>query len=165
VIGVMGPGAGADRDTCRSARRLGGLIAGEGWAVLCGGVAAGVMEAVSRGAREQGGLTIGILPGADGTEASAALEIGIRTGMGSGRNNINVLSSDIVVACGMSAGTASEVCLAIKAGRPVILLGAGERAEAFFREIGEGLVRVAAGPEDAVRAAREILVPRRAGDP
>jgi hypothetical protein len=34
--------------------------------------------------------------------------------MRSGRNYINVLSSDIVIACGMNHGTASEVSLAIK---------------------------------------------------
>jgi hypothetical protein len=165
VIGVMGPGEGAVADACRLARRLGALIAREGWAVLCGGVAAGVMEAVCQGAREQGGLTIGVLPGAEGSEASAALDVAIRTGMGSGRNNINVLSSDVVVACGMSAGTASEVALAIKARRPVILLGADERAAAFFRDLGGDRVRVTADPEDAVRAARDFLKSRRPADP
>lgn len=90
------------------------------------------MDAVSRGARERGGTTIGILPTSDPSSASDGVEIAIFTGMGQARNNINVLSSAIVVACGMGAGTAAEVALAIKAQKPIILLGVETEALSFF---------------------------------
>ena len=45
------------------------------------------------------------------------------------RNHINILSSDVIVAFPGSAGTASEVELAIRYGRPLILLGDTARAE------------------------------------
>ncbi len=122
IIGVMGPGNDANEEEKNLANRLGKLIAGAGWVLLTGGRNVGVMEAASKGAQEAGGLTIGILPSEDNRNASKYLDIRIRTGMGSARNNINVLSSDVVVACGSGAGTTSEIMLALKAGKPLVLL-------------------------------------------
>jgi uncharacterized protein (TIGR00725 family) len=158
MIGVMG---GGDRATPRAitwARRLGALIAGEGWVVLSGGRATGVMDAVSRGAKEAGGLVVGILPSADGAEVSDHVDIAVVTGMGSARNNINILSSDVVIACGNTeAGTLSEIALAIKAGKPVVLLTEDLEARAFLERVGSGLVRSAATPEDGIAAVRVLL--------
>ena len=68
-----------------------------------------------------------------------------------GRNNINVLTSHVVVACGLSgSGTVSEVALAVKAGRPVILVEASPAEVAFFRKLGGRLVSAAASPEEAI---------------
>ena len=55
----------------------------------------------SKGARVAKGLTIGILPTKDRAFISEAVDIPIITDMGSARNNINVLSSDVVIACGV----------------------------------------------------------------
>lgn len=123
IIGVMGPGAGATEVDKKRAHELGKKIAENGWVLLSGGRNVGVMDAVSRGAHDAGGLVIGILSGKDGNDAPEGVDIPIITGMGGGRNVINVLSSDVVVACGMGAGTASEVAHAIKLGKPTILLG------------------------------------------
>ena len=54
--------------------------------------------------------------------AAEGLDIVIPTGMGAGRNVINVLSSDVVVACRGTGGTLSEIALALRFGRPVVLL-------------------------------------------
>jgi hypothetical protein len=156
----MGPGAGATPVDLRHASELGALIAREGWIVLCGGRAEGVMDAVCRGAKRAGGMTVGILPG-DGTEgASEALDVAIVTGLGSARNTINVLSSQAVVACGMGAGTASEVALALKAGKPVVLLGAGAEAAALFTKLGGDLVQVADSPARAIALLKSMLARR-----
>lgn len=122
VVGVMGGGAAATPEDCQMAYNLGKLIAGEGWVLLNGGRPAGVMEASARGASEKGGLTVGILPGTGGDQASPYIDIAIVTGMGDARNNINVLSSDIIVALPGGAGTISEIALALKNGKRVILL-------------------------------------------
>ncbi|GBF32421.1 hypothetical protein DCCM_0615 [Desulfocucumis palustris] len=122
VVGVMGSGAAATPEDCQMAYNLGKLIAGEGWVLLNGGRPAGVMEASARGAREKGGLTVGVLPGTGGDQASPYIDIAIVTGMGDARNNINVLSSDIIVALPGGAGTISEIALALKNGKRVILL-------------------------------------------
>jgi uncharacterized protein (TIGR00725 family) len=89
---------------------------------------------------------------------SDAVDVGIVTGMGSARNYINVLSSDVVIACGFGgAGTASEIALALKSKRPVILLNSQPEGQAFFRQIGGGLVHVTTNVEDTIAAIRKLL--------
>ena len=133
--------------------------------MLTGGRDAGVMAAGDRGAkRVAGSLTIGILPTASGPVAPG-VDVAIFTGMGNARNAINVLSSRVVVACGTGgAGTASEVALALKSGRPVVLVGSPGRAERFFRRLG-GVLRVARSEDEAVTRIREVLVERGGGEP
>jgi len=157
IIGVMGPGGGAGSKDLENARRLGTLLARQGWVVLCGGRSVGVMDAVCKGAKEAGGLTVGVLPDDDAVGASEAVEIAIVTGMGNARNAINVLSSDVVVACGMGTGTASEIALALKANKDVILLGDHKEAIEFFSAIGKEKVTVARDPEDVIAIAKQIL--------
>ena len=150
MIGVMGPGEEATERIVLAAHELGKRLAHEGWIVLSGGRDARVMDAVSRGARSVGGITVGILPESDKRHASQAVEIAIVTGMGSARNNINILSSDFVVAVGMGVGTASEVALALKAGRPVVLLECPEEGVKFFQKLAPQTVVIAKSPEEVV---------------
>lgn len=128
----------------------GALIAREGWVLLCGGCPWGVMEASARSAREQGGLTVGILPGCTAAEASAYIDIPILTNMGNARNCINVLSSNVVVALPGQAGTISEIALALKNGRRVILLNfnVGDIFDAYRLQ---GLLMSAGTPEEVVQ--------------
>jgi len=121
IIGVMGGGNASDKDRA-SAYHLGRLIANQGWILLNGGRACGIMEASAKGARDNGGITVGILPDADGSQTSEYIEIPILTGMGNARNCINILSSHFIVACPGGAGTLSEIALAIKNKKPLILL-------------------------------------------
>jgi uncharacterized protein (TIGR00725 family) len=135
-----------------SARRLGRLLAERGWIVLTGGRPAGVMAAACAGAKEvAGSITLGILPGVIG--AGPDVDVAVFTGLGEARNIVNVLTSDVVVACGVEGpGTASEVALGLKAEKPVILLGAAAAARAFFQELGGGRRLLQAdAPEDVVR--------------
>ena len=161
IIGIMGPGKGARETDLKNAWELGNLIAARGWVLLTGGRNLGVMEAANRGAKAGGGLTVGILPDADGKGVSEAVDIAIVTDMGSARNNINVLSAHVVVACGMGAGTASEVALAIKAGKPVILLNNNDNREslAFFMGLAPELVQVAMTPVEAIGYCAKFLSP------
>lgn len=150
VVGVMGP-AKAKKKDLDNARLLGELIARRGWVVLTGGRDVGVMDAACEGAKRVGGsLTVGVLPTAR-DKVSRHVDVPIITEMGSGRNNINVLTSHVVVACGLSgSGTVSEVALAVKAGKPVILVEASPAEQTFFRKLGKRLVSVAASPEEAI---------------
>lgn len=122
-VGVMGGGQ-ASEAVREMAQALGCGIAERGWVLVTGGRDAGVMAAANQGAREAGGLTIGILPGRDpGPGVSEHVQVPVFTGMGDARNAINVLTSQVVVALPGGAGTLSEVALAVKAGRPVVLVG------------------------------------------
>ncbi len=121
IIGVMG-GCSADERTIQNAQELGRLIAEQGWVLLSGGRPTGVMQASVTGASEAGGLTIGVLYDEDRSQASVGLDLVLPSGMGAARNVINVLSSDVVVACRGTGGTLSEIALALRFGRPVVLL-------------------------------------------
>ncbi|MEM6520916.1 MAG: cytochrome, partial [Cyanobacteria bacterium P01_C01_bin.70] len=116
LIGVIGPGETATAADIRLASALGRAIANRHWGLLTGGRAVGVMDAASQGARAAGGLVVGILPGETGAQMSSAVDIPILTGLGQGRNVINVLSSRVVIACGYGPGTLAEMALAIKLG-------------------------------------------------
>ncbi len=154
----MGPGEKAPPLYLQLAYQLGGLIAAAGWVTLCGGRNAGVMEAVSRGAHEHQGLTIGILPDAHPDAVSPFIDIPVLTGMGSARNNINVLTSQVVVACGMGAGTLSEIALAIKARKPVILLGYPPEDILFLQKIeAHNQIRQAESAAEVIAIIKEIL--------
>ncbi|MGI0487483.1 TIGR00725 family protein [Pantanalinema rosaneae CENA516] len=157
IIGVMGPGEQATVQDQQVAYDLGYQIAQAGWVVLTGGRNTGVMEAASRGAKAAGGLTIGILPTRDRRQMSTAVDLAIVTDLGNARNNINVLSSEVVIACGMGAGTAAEVALAIKAGKPMILLNTALEFQQFFLQLSNQTVFVAETVTDAIAIVRQQL--------
>jgi len=146
-IAVVGAASCGDR-TARLAEEVGRLLAGEGAAVLTGG-GGGVMEAASRGATEAGGQTVGILPGTDrrATPPNAWVDTALFTGLGQARNVVLVLSADAVVAIGGSWGTLSEIALAAKHGRPVVLLDSWSLRPPDASDSG---LPVATDPTDAV---------------
>ena len=116
------------------------------------------MAAANEGAKRiAGSLTVGILPAPE-TPISPHVDVAIVTGLGSARNNVNVLSSDVVIAVGAGGpGTASEVALALKAGKPVILLTAPRLAAQFFTELSGARVHSAATPAAACAIAKALL--------
>ncbi len=158
VIGVMGPGNEASQKDMDNAFEIGKLIAQEKWVLLSGGRKHGVMHAASKGAKSAGGLTIGIIPTKDNEDTSEYADIAIITGMGGARNNINVLSSDVVIACGMGAGTASEVALALKAQKHVVLLTDDEEAKVFFQKLGKKLIHIATNPQNVLSIIKTLIV-------
>jgi uncharacterized protein (TIGR00725 family) len=137
-VAVIGPG---DEPTVAAAD-VGRLIAERGAVLVCGG-RGGAMEAACRGAKEAGGLTVGILPGSDRSEANPFVDVVLPTGLGEARNALVVGAADAVIAIGGGYGTLSEIALALKAGKRVIGLETWEI---------EGVV-AAEGPEAAVAAA------------
>ena len=155
VVGVMG-GSKASESVYAMARELGRLIAQRGWVLLNGGRNQGVMAASAKGAREAGGLVVGVLPDKNGKRASPDLDIAIMTGLGDGRNLINVLSSDVVIACPGALGTLSEIIYALKHGKTVILL-ARESEPLLERYARRGRVLVAEDPAEAVARAAVVL--------
>lgn len=163
VIGVIGAGE-PSAQAIQAAYRLGELLARAGWVVLTGGRPAGVMEAACAGAKSvPGSLTIGILPTGPEGPVGAHVDLAVFTGMGEARNAINVLTSDVVVACGVEGpGTASEVALALRAERPTVLLAPAPAASAFFRTIAaQGALHEVRTPEAAVALMEETLrIPR-----
>ena len=157
IIGVMGPGERATPATLQLAYELGQRIADAGWILLTGGRPVGVIDAASRGAKSRGGLTIGILPFSDRRQLSEAIDIPILTGMGNARNVINVLTSDIIIACGMGLGTASEVALALKTEKFVVLLSGMEIEQEFFSRLTEQHLGLAEDVNQAIALVHQHL--------
>jgi len=149
-VGVIGPGR-ADAHQAGAAEAVGEGLARAGAVLVCGGLG-GVMEAACRGARRAGGATLGLLPGADRSEANQHVEVAVPTGLGEARNALVVRASDALVAVGGGYGTLSEIALALRAGTTVV----GLETWSLSRPGGEpdGIVR-AATPAEAVEIALE----------
>ena len=142
VIGGSRPG----RQAVDHAFEVGRLIARAGAVVVCGGLG-GVMEAASRGAREEGGLVVGILPGAAPVDANPWVDVPIATGLGYTRNALVIMNADAVVAIDGEYGTLSEIAYGKIHGKKVVGLGSWDVKG----------VEAAATPEDAVRMALDGL--------
>ncbi|MFD1946925.1 TIGR00725 family protein [Nocardioides aestuarii] len=144
-VAVVGPSGAPDAAVLAAAREVGRLLGDAGCVVVTGG-GTGVMEAASAGAAAAGAVVVGLLPGADRSEANPHLTVAIATGLGEVRNALVVRAVDAVVAVGGSWGTLSEVALACRTGVPAVaLLGWDLPAS--------GGPEVAADPADAVRRA------------
>ena len=120
-IGVIGAGC-CDSDVSEKAYQVGRAIAQHGAILFCGGLG-GVMEAAAHGAKTEGGLTVGILPGSSAAEANQYIDIPVVTDMGHARNVILVRSCDALVAIAGGFGTLSEIAVACKIGIPCVGLG------------------------------------------
>ena len=116
-VGVIGAGAPLEEDA-RIAREVGRYVARSGAVLVCGGLG-GVMEQACRGAREEGGTTIGVLPTGSRQDANPYVDFSIVTGLGEARNSVVARSSDGLVAVGGSYGTLSEIAFALKLCKPV----------------------------------------------
>ncbi|APG23632.1 TIGR00725 family protein [Syntrophotalea acetylenica] len=121
MIGVIGAGQ-AGCAACETARQVGRLIAASGAVLICGGLG-GIMEAACRGAREAGGHTLGILPGADAEQANPWVSLAIPTNLGHARNMIIAHAAEALIAVAGEFGTLSEMAIGLKLGKPVIALG------------------------------------------
>jgi uncharacterized protein (TIGR00725 family) len=131
------------------AESVGRALARKGAILVCGGLG-GVMESACRGAREEGGVTIGILPGDSRSEANPYVQFSLVTGMGSARNIVVVKSSQAVIAIGGSYGTLSEISFALKSGIPVI--GLNTWAISRNNQVDSSII-VQEDPDEAVELA------------
>lgn len=144
-IAVIGGGR-AGRQAVETAFEVGRLIARSGAIVVCGGLG-GVMEAACRGAREEGGLTIGILPGGSPADANPWVDVAIATGLGFTRNALVVMNADAVIAVDGEYGTLSEIAYGRIHGKRVVGLDTWDVKG----------VDGASAPDEAVRMALEGL--------
>ena len=152
IIGVIG-GASVDARAREQAFEVGKRIAQSGATLVCGGLG-GVMEAACQGARTEGGLTIGILPGSETTAANPYVAVPVATGMGIARNAVIVRTADVVIAVDGSYGTLSEIAMALNLGKTVVQLGSWSLPEAG--EVDPSLYLSAKDPADAVQKAVSV---------
>lgn len=153
---------GYDAEICTkiaydAGRRVGASIAKRGGVVITGGLG-GVMEAASRGAREAGGMVVGIIPSDDPSDANEYCDVVVPSGLGFARNFLVVNSGDAVVVVGGGAGTLTEMAAAYGKGKRVVTVkGTGgfadEWAGRYVDERRTVKILGAATPEKAVALA------------
>jgi len=146
AIGIIGAGS-CSPEIEELAREVGREVARRGYVLICGGLG-GVMRAACQGAKEMGGLTVGILPTAQKEDANPFVDLAIPTNMGHARNVIIVHSSDALIAIAGGAGTLSEIAIAMKVGKPVVGLKSWSL---------EGRIPQASRPEEAVQMAIQMM--------
>ena len=138
----------ASPEQIEQAEAAGRRLAQLGAVVVTGG-RGGVMEAASRGAKDGGGRTVGILPGLDRSDANAYLDVSLPTGMGEMRNGLVARAAEAVVAVGGAWGTLAEIAFARAAGTPVFGVGSWDLGA-------DGVVAVDSGAEAAERAVAAV---------
>jgi len=153
MLAVIGS-ASCDDLVAAQAEAVGREIARRGAVLVCGG-RGGVMEAACRGAKAEGGTTVGILPGPDRGAANPYVDVPIVTGLGEARNAVVVRAADAVIAISGGYGTLSEIGLAFKMGRPVVGLDTWELYQGG-RPV--GAVQAAEGPAQAVELAWALVM-------
>jgi uncharacterized protein (TIGR00725 family) len=147
VIAVCGASHASDREY-QLAHECGALLARHGATVLNGGLG-GVMAASAAGARSEGGICIGLLPGVDPDAANDDVTFALATGMGEMRNALIARCCAAMIAIGGGSGTLSEIAFASRIARPVALLESWELRGAGGSDITESMLR-AATPAEAV---------------
>lgn len=145
-IGVIGAGT-CGSDIKLLAEMVGREIARREALLICGGLG-GVMEAAAYGAKQEGGTTLGILPGALREEANPWIDTAVLSGMGHARNILIAQSSDSLIAVDGAYGILSEIALGLKMGKPVVMLESKWEIEGAHR---------AKSPEDAVELAFRLI--------
>jgi len=118
LVAVIGSSS-CSAEVAAWAETVGRLLAEHGAVLLCGGLG-GVMEAAARGARQGGGLSVGILPGADAADANPYIDVPLATGMGEMRNALIVRAAQAAIAIGGGWGTLSEIAMAQRIKTPVV---------------------------------------------
>ena len=99
-----------------------GMEVAKSEAVLITGGLGGVMKAACRGAKDGGGLTVGIIPQNDPSFANEFCDIVIPSGIGLARDFLTALSADGVIIIGGASGTLSETCAAYMYKRPIVAI-------------------------------------------
>jgi len=140
VISVIG-GSKANNKVANLAQEIGREIARLGAILVCGGLG-GVMQAAAKGAKEAGGITIGILPGTNKKDANPYIDIAIPTGLGLTRNTLVVRSADIVIALPGEYGTLSEIAFALIFKKPVISLNSWDIPGAIKAETSGEAIKI-----------------------
>ena len=143
VIAVIGAGK-CSKKLRDMAAVIGKCIAEQGGVLVCGGLG-GVMEGAARGAKEAGGVTIGILPTDSKADANEFIDYVIPSGFGEARNIMVVRSADAVIALPGKYGTLTEMAFALLAGIPVISVMAWK--------LGDEIMQV----EDPIEAAHKAM--------
>jgi uncharacterized protein (TIGR00725 family) len=154
-----------DKPTQKTVIALGELLAKSNYAIACGGLS-GVMEAVCKGAKNFGGLTIGIIPFKEKNFANKYVDIIIPVPFSQARNIVVVLTGDACVAVGGKAGTLSEICFAWIYEKPIIAMSniEGWSSKIASQQIDDrrnDVIYDAKSPEDVLEKLNQVIASQK----
>ena len=147
VVALIGP-SDPSREVYQDAYIVGKLIAREGWTLVNGG-GPGVMEASAKGVREEGGISIGIIPYGEFRGFNAFIDVVIPTGIQEMRNFLIIKAAHAVIVCGYSEGTLIEISIANKLKKYMVGL--------HVPDIPGVVMGKASDPEEAVLKVKKFL--------
>ena len=155
-IGVIGSGTEINEEVYRVAEEIGEELAKNDVILICGGKG-GVMEAVCKGAQKYSGITVGILPSINFSEANEFVTIRIPTNRGEKRNYIIIQSVEAVICIKGAVGTKMEVNYALKRGVPLITIPkTGGTSKKITEEFPDRVIK-AENAQDAVKKALQTI--------
>ena len=154
-------GSGITPEVAKIAYETGAEVARSGAVLITGGLD-GVMESACHGAKDAGGLTIGIIPQSDPSFANKYCDIVIPSGMGLARDFLNALSGDGVIIIGGGSGTLSETCAAYMYKKPIVAIknsgGIAEKyADQYLDHRKSVLITGVSSPKEAVKVILEKI--------
>lgn len=159
IIWIMWPWLGASEKDLKNAFEIWKFSALNWFVTLTWWRKDWVMNEALKWAKQNWWFTIWILPSDEKETFSEFLDIPIITNMRSWRNYINVLSSDIVVVCWIDHWTSSEISLAIKPWKKIILVWLYDEANVFYKKLAPNLVFISNDYNDAINILkREFII-------
>ncbi|MDE1770295.1 MAG: TIGR00725 family protein [Thaumarchaeota archaeon] len=161
-ITIIGNNAnGTTPELAKIAYETGMEIAKSGSVLVTGGLD-GVMKAASHGAKDGGGLVVGIIPQNDFSFANEYCDIVVPTGMGLSRDFLTALSGDGVIIVGGGSGTLSETCAAYMHKKPIVAIRtsggvAAKYADTYLDHRENVLITGVDSPKEAVKVILEKI--------
>jgi len=172
IIGVIGsdshPGEEISAHALHVADDIGRRLAMRGALLVTGG-SGGIMEAVSKGAYDAGGVVIGFLPGRTREGANRYVTIPLCTGLGEIRSHLTISASDVIIMIAGSTGTLNEATIAYGHKPLVVVTGTGGWSDRLgqtlyggmhFDERSTATVHFTATAAEAVELAFALAMPK-----
>lgn len=140
------------------AYEVGKEVAQAGAVLVCGGLG-GVMESACRGANENGGTTVGIIPQEEFSYANQYCDVVICTGIGYARDFIVASSADGIIAVGGGVGTLIEMGAAYMNKKIIVTMaGSGGVADMYGGKFLDERNRVPITVAKDARTAVDIIL-------
>jgi uncharacterized protein (TIGR00725 family) len=144
--------------TDKVAYEVGREIAKANAALICGGLG-GVMESACKGAKEHGGLTVGIIPQEDFTYANNFCDIVIASGIGYARDFIVATSADGIIVVGGGVGTLLELCVGYMLKKTIVTIpNTGGTAEIYGGKYLDERKRILISTASDAESAVQLIV-------
>jgi uncharacterized protein (TIGR00725 family) len=152
---------GTTPELVKIAYETGMEIAKSGAVLITGGLD-GVMKAASHGAKDGGGMVVGIIPQNDASFANEYCDVVIPTGMGLARDFLTALSGDGVIIIGGGSGTLSETCAAYMHKKSIVAIktsgGVAEKyADQYLDHRKNVMITGVNTPKEAVKVILEKI--------